>query len=377
MNKIYSLVIDTFRKGIEGEKGILPDLTDEEKSEFLKLIKEQSLSVFLYKVYGTSEYKKTYLTSKIFENYVFKIKNEITSILEAENIPFYFIKGVELKSIYKDSALRTMGDIDFVVFKEDFEKVHKLLALNGYKDDGDFAENHIGITKNNVLIELHHNLVPNQSYFSSYFSEEKVKTNLDYKNHVLNNEYNFGFLLVHYIKHLSSGEGIRGLGDFYLLLRDNHVDKNKVLEVVNELKLTEFFNKLLNLLYIIFNYDEIPFTKVDNQDELISFIFASGTHGKANDFSAIEYQYKNSKKTKIGFIFSRIFPSKNTMKVIYPILYKRIWLLPVCYLHRPLKLLFSRNGRDKGKKVLAGKANATSVYDMFSINSDMIDKQAK
>ena len=39
MNKIYSLVIDTFRKGIEGEKGILPDLTDEEKSEFLKLIK--------------------------------------------------------------------------------------------------------------------------------------------------------------------------------------------------------------------------------------------------------------------------------------------------------------------------------------------------
>ena len=167
MNKIYSLVIDTFRKGIEGEKGILPDLTDEEKSEFLKLIKEQSLSVFLYKVYGTSEYKKTYLTSKIFENYVFKIKNEITSILEAENIPFYFIKGVELKSIYKDSALRTMGDIDFVVFKEDFEKVHKLLALNGYKDDGDFAENHIGITKNNVLIELHNNLVLNKSYFSS------------------------------------------------------------------------------------------------------------------------------------------------------------------------------------------------------------------
>ena len=47
MNKIYSLVIETFRKGIEGEKGILPDLTDEEKSEFLKLIKEQSLSVFL------------------------------------------------------------------------------------------------------------------------------------------------------------------------------------------------------------------------------------------------------------------------------------------------------------------------------------------
>ena len=62
MNKVYSLVLDTFKKGIDGEKGVLPELHDYEKGQFLKIIKEQSLNVFLYKVYGLKDYKKTYLS---------------------------------------------------------------------------------------------------------------------------------------------------------------------------------------------------------------------------------------------------------------------------------------------------------------------------
>lgn len=39
---------------------------------------------------------------------------------------FDFIKGFELKFLYKDSALRTMGDIDFVVFEKDLEKTKEV-----------------------------------------------------------------------------------------------------------------------------------------------------------------------------------------------------------------------------------------------------------
>lgn len=37
-----------------------------------------------------------------------------------------FIKGFELKFLYKDSALRSMGDIDFVVFEKDLEKTKEV-----------------------------------------------------------------------------------------------------------------------------------------------------------------------------------------------------------------------------------------------------------
>lgn len=40
MNKIHSLVFDTFKKGINGEADPYPLLTKEEENEFLKIIKE-------------------------------------------------------------------------------------------------------------------------------------------------------------------------------------------------------------------------------------------------------------------------------------------------------------------------------------------------
>ena len=227
MNKIYSLVIETFRKGIEGEKGILPDLTDEEKSEFLKLIKEQSLSVFLYKVYGTSEYKKTYLTSKIFENYVFKIKNEITSILDAENIPFFFIKGVELKSIYKDSALRTMGDIDFMV-KTDGSKVQRdvvkqIMLDNGYVpdvlDDGQ-VDAFKRDDNNDIYIEIHYEFMHQKhphynDFIVDWNSLLPTETDGFYKMSLSDLYY---FNIGHFIKNMfSKGLGVKNIVDVYVL----------------------------------------------------------------------------------------------------------------------------------------------------------------
>lgn len=53
--------------------------------------------------------------------------DEITDVMKDESIPYFLVKGFTIAKLYPTPALRTMGDIDFVVHKDDKERVHAIL----------------------------------------------------------------------------------------------------------------------------------------------------------------------------------------------------------------------------------------------------------
>ena len=88
-------------------------------------------------------------TESVFRSYI--VKNlqvdynhiEISELLKQNNIKHVFIKGVVSASYYKDPTVRTMGDVDVLIDRQDMQKVHSLLLKLGYitgdnilKEDG-------------------------------------------------------------------------------------------------------------------------------------------------------------------------------------------------------------------------------------------------
>ena len=58
---------------------------------------------------------------------------------------------------YPRPTLRTMGDVDFLVKRSDFEKAAALLEENGYvlTHEKDFVSHHYGYAQNHISFELH------------------------------------------------------------------------------------------------------------------------------------------------------------------------------------------------------------------------------
>ena len=83
--------------------------------------------------------------------------------LRAADIPFVILKGAASACYYTQPTYRQMGDIDFLVLPEHFERARILMLEQDYKplDEDDFR--HIEFQKNGVLFELHRAFLPHVS----------------------------------------------------------------------------------------------------------------------------------------------------------------------------------------------------------------------
>ena len=91
-------------------------------------------------------------------------QDKLLRMLEEHNIPCVILKGCAAAVYYPKPSLRTMGDVDFLVPRSQFDAAMKLMESNGYVyshgkgDDGGlaFQSRHIGYFKNGIEFELHH-----------------------------------------------------------------------------------------------------------------------------------------------------------------------------------------------------------------------------
>lgn len=111
---------------------------------------------------------------------------EINELLLANNIKAVFLKGTSylLQGLYEDIAERMVGDIDFLVQKNQYQKTINLLKNNLYKTN--VKDKHIifksihypKMVKDGAIcaIEIHHKII--LSKYSNYYNYK-----LFYKNH--------------------------------------------------------------------------------------------------------------------------------------------------------------------------------------------------
>lgn len=323
---------------------------------FHKVIKEQALFPFLYKVDTRKIWRSYFYQNFIISENFDKISNEIKELLNSNSIKHLFFKGNVLKHLYLDPAMRSMGDIDFLVEKRNYKRTIKLLIDNGYKIVSK-EDYHLCLIKNNLCVEIHNSLFSKKSEFYKYFRNvfndaSQLDNSFTYD---LNINVHLVYILCHYLKHLRLGAGLRELCDIYLLLNSDNIDTNIVKDYMKIMKLENYFNTILNELYFIFGYDAIPFQENTFTKELLEFSLISGIHGHGENSAMEVNELHSTKHNKFTFLLSKLFIPIPKLFQQYPWT-KSIILIPFGYLIRLVYLIFNRG--HKVNKILKTSNNS-------------------
>lgn len=147
-----------------------------------------------------------------------KILQDIDKTFKAKRIPFLTIKGIEIAERYPIPFLRTMGDSDILVHKEDKERAGIALEELGFSIGERNPDYDWLCQKMGMMFELHHNLL----YKEAMTVDKQALFFNDYWNYVNNGKLDWSFhylyLIAHLRKHIMySGAGFRMFMDLAVL----------------------------------------------------------------------------------------------------------------------------------------------------------------
>ena len=156
---------------------------------------------------------------------ILSAQSELTELFMRNNIPMCILKGAAASCNYPNPMYRNMGDIDFLVDKQDFDRAYKLLTDNGYilAYDEDHVEYHLTLEKDGIMYELHrepagiaHGAKGDKlrPLFADICSRHEIVYIDEYKFCRLPRLQNGLVLLLHIVKHLDEGLGIRQICDW-------------------------------------------------------------------------------------------------------------------------------------------------------------------
>lgn len=282
--------------------------------EFMRIMKEQTFLPFLYKVDKRKEFRKYYYQSCLIHEKFNEVGKLVDDILTRNNIPHVFLKGYELQNLYPDSNLRMLGDIDLLVENDYFEQTKNIISTNGFIFDME-CEHHIGYKKEDIEIELHNKLFDKEECSSKLF--DNTFNNIRIKD--FDDTFTLLYVIAHYAKHIKMGAGLRPIIDIYLIIKNKKINLDILLNKLKELNLMQFFNTILDEIYIIFNDNLISHNSTNLANNLIDYSLKKGIHGYAENGDPLINRQINDKGkgNKFIFLFSKIFPSIEIIKNKY------------------------------------------------------------
>ena len=324
---------------VKSEALDLSSYTEEE--QFLRIIKEQTFSPFLYHIDKNKIWRPFYLQAYTINEKFDILIRDVSSLFDNENIDYIFLKGAELKSLYPLDFLRQMGDIDILVRKKDYKKAKEILKQHKY-NFVDEINYHSSFIKNGLNLELHNNLMPNNEPFFNYFKNPFRNAIKKSKNqYTFNPTFNFIYLIQHYIKHLKSGAGLREICDIYLFLKNNEVEMTEVRHVLKNNNCEGFLDSLLTIIDIIFDFKKYSYTPVEDINLFIEFSLKSGIHGFGENNTRVKNEFITSSKNKLSYLLKKWFIPIRKLYEVYPFT-KSIILIPLGYLIRLFHLISKR-----------------------------------
>ena len=329
-----------------------PDLTisDEEVLFYAKLAKRHSLKAILFKVLKDTKVNvnKQYL-AKLEEHYLLSLRKalsfekereELNKYLNNNQIHFLPLKGIIMKDYYLDPYSREFADNDILFEKSKDKLVKEFFTKRGYKVEMFRKSNHDIYQKEPFYnFEMHRALFYEREdlkrfvkYFDGYLEKSPIKENYE---HVLTNEDFYIYFTAHTHKHFSiSGCGIRTLIDYYLFLKNNHLDFDYINKELSRLDLLGFSNMISSLSKKIFDNQNLN----EEEKETLLFIASSGTYG------ILEHSVSKGVKEKgrFRYFMSRIFPPMEYYKMTHPWAYKCRILIPFAWIARLFRIIFTK-----------------------------------
>jgi len=282
-------------------------------------------------------------------------EKQMVELLDSEGIPFVILKGNSAAVYYKNPSERTMGDIDFQVLPEDFERTKTLLINSEYKvvSEKDETSRHIEFKKNGCSFELHRRFSHKEVDIEDYLIEgikkrEMVKID-DHNIPMLPSISNGLVLLDHMRNHLKSGLGLRQVIDWMMFVNSvvndrfwnegfGNIAKQKRMDIL-AITTTKMCKLYLGLK------DEISWCDTADRslcDLLLENLMASGNFGKKNGNGVLIEQISTKMRSEGRFRWLQRMGEHN-----WEAYHKHHWLKPFCWIYQGFR--YAKKGLRTGR----------------------------
>lgn len=294
--------------------------------------------------YATTLY--TYANRKALMNIVI---NELNN----KGVFMFLVKGLIVSVYYPVPALRTMGDCDIVVHREDISYVHQILKSMGFDSKDITSLEQCGFNKSGMYFEVHDRLVQEGEYATkrqvAFFNNYDAYVN----DSSLNPSFHFLFLLMHLRKHfINHGVGVRQFMDLAAeIQRNKELNWEWIEEKLRFLGLSRFAHVCYSLIETWFGIEtpaEYKMVEKSFANHVTEKILNDGVFGFSNKLNKNADAYTALVIAKGPMWFRRVTIIWRKVFLNYEIMrgYKdchfvdgRPWLMPVAWCKRFLTIV--------------------------------------
>lgn len=325
----------------------------------------------------TQELGRSLRQSIFLHNIRYAQFEQVSAMLSENGIDHMPVKGWYLRSLYPEPELRTFGDIDVLIRREDREKAHALMTQAGFAVKENWEPTYT-YARETELYEFHTNLMDASldgrsdlpAYFADAWSHAAIDHGRCWKPGL---EFHLLYVICHLAKHLySSGAGLRMYLDaaLYIKTYNDSLDWTAIRAEMEQLGLGRFLDTVLTACESWFGVTAAcDFSRLASAGELLNYALDADLFGKLRDHSVI--QMRNRRETpssdgKTDAIKRVLFPPYEALVKRYTYIQGRKWLMPVALLHRAAVNLANIPGRAKQLRAIAETdRESVDAYDDF------------
>lgn len=330
--------------------------------EVAKKFKDYSLAVFLQ------------------NDSVLQGQRDVAELLQQNGIAYAILKGASVARYYSKPELRTLGDVDLLVSKADFEDTKKLLVSNGYTLTREEKNHfHCNFKKQDVIFELHFEMsdFPPTKLGSDLKTQLANATKCTKEAKCFSQEfcsldtlYQAVSLLLHTERHLiADGIGIRQLLDFGMFCYANpeFLDDEchtAFLKKYGLYKLAEISKELFEK-YFLDKQIESP-----SADLLFEVALKKGNFGTKREREETYSNFDLEKQHKSALVNYFLYFKKRA-KYTWPLAKKVPWLRNLGFIYLPIRhvfrVIFRKTEKVDYAKILNSNNEINKLYNELSV----------
>ena len=350
---------------------------DVDSSQLCKLASKNAVQGFLYLAIKNgsvtvpasieASFKQVYMTNLMRDVTQSDERENIRKRFSDESIDFMFLKGSHLKELYPAPEIRYMVDMDVLVHEKDLKKGQEILLSQGFEQIMNNGKDIVFAHRPFLTIELHQMLFVEEYFMHDYFTDtwkraEKVSKH-EYK---MSTNDLYVYVLAHLAEHyLEAGSCFRPMMDLFLMEKklSDKLDFTYINQQFERIGIAGFGKKIRRLCDCMFAggiYD-------DDLKTMENYIVLGAPVKDAEAAAKIA----SSKKSKIARYIEIAFPDYTSMVARYPTLKKVPFLLPFFWIHRIVKLIFTKDKTASKKRQQLAETDQNSVEimrEIFNLN---------
>lgn len=294
-------------------------------------------------------YKKEISAQIVRRNEGMKIFNAF----EVNGIDCVPLKGWVLQDLYPNPAMRYMCDLDILFKPEQSADVRRVLEALDYVPQELGGNPEVYFKKPIMNIEMHKRIVRDKTDYYDRIWERVVPQETSAHAFEMTPEDYYLYMIAHFYKHFTGGgTGVRYVCDTEVYLRayGDAMDRAAVDAQLEKSGYLDFERQIRALCGVWF-HDEPTDDALTAFSEKMLFCGVFGTPERAADnamrAAVQQMPGKNIHSKRLLYLLTLLFPPLSVMRDVFPVLQRLPFLLPVFWIVRGIKRLFTGNDNIK------------------------------